>query len=88
MQMNHVTLRDEITEARVEGEGRAAIAFPNSEHWNPVNGRVVGTEYPTFRYIFKYDTKPTRKYSNQENEWPNGELYLVERDVKFLDGAE
>jgi hypothetical protein len=71
---------------------RAAVAFPNSDVWNPVNGKVVGIEYNhphrSFRYVFKYDTKPTRKYSNQENEWPNGELYLVENDVKFLDAAE
>lgn len=77
----------DITEQRYTS-GRPAIAFPNSEHFNPVNGFVIGTEYPTFRHIFKYDTKPTRKISNIEESWPNDELYLVERDVKFLDVVE
>ncbi len=67
---------------------RAAIAFPDNNHYHPVNGKIIGIEnnlkFHSFRYIFKYDSKPIRKSNNKEESWTNGLLFLDERDVKLV----
>ncbi len=60
--------------------------FPKSAHYEPTAGVAVALEqnnlFPdSYRLIVRYDTIPVRKVSGTQTPWPNGLVYVSERDV-------
>ncbi len=59
--------------------------FPASQSFNPAPGLALGVElnnlFGSERLIVRYTGPITRKVSNKHEQWPDGLVYVSERDV-------
>ena len=85
-------MKNEFLISRFE-KSRPAIAYENgSGYWKNIRGHVVGEElnlvYHSRRLIFKYDGDLINHVGAKVADYPDKEMYIVERDVKLLDATE
>lgn len=63
----------------------SVILFPQSDSFNPCKGTAIGEEicntFGNKRLIVRHDEPVTRRVTNEPVFWPNGLVYVWERDV-------